>query len=266
MKLQTILAVFAFCAISVLPAKAWTCPSGQIRQQAPAGTPTTAPGYDVIQGIPFICVPATQTSQSQTQTQQQTQTANGGNANSKSNSSSNSSATSNSTSHSNSNSAANANGNGDNSNNTSFNYPRQVASAFAPETFPTVSCFKSGSIAGQGGVFGFSAGGGRIDENCAELEAARQAPSLIARCKIYITNKYVKRAGVTLEDCLQIPQPAVVLPAPVLQPQPIIVNVPPVVEPPITVNFELPVPAPAVPVLPAPKHITHRIVKPCPIN
>jgi DNA repair exonuclease SbcCD nuclease subunit len=39
----------------------WNCPSGQIRQQAPAGTPTTAPYYDVVEGIAFICVPSTST-------------------------------------------------------------------------------------------------------------------------------------------------------------------------------------------------------------
>ena len=43
----------AFCS----PAKAWDCPSGQIRQQAPAGTPTSTPYYDVVEGIAFICVP-----------------------------------------------------------------------------------------------------------------------------------------------------------------------------------------------------------------
>ena len=40
-------------------AKAWNCPSGQIRQQAPAGTPTSTPYYDVVEGIAFICVPTT---------------------------------------------------------------------------------------------------------------------------------------------------------------------------------------------------------------
>lgn len=252
MRLKTLFAAFAFFAISVLPAKAWSCPSGQIRQQAPTGTPTTAPGYDVIQGIPFICVSATPApSQTQTQSQAQIQTQQ---------------ATSNSKSSSNANAVASANGNGDNSNNTSFNYPRQVASAIAPETFPTVTCFKTGSVAGQGGVFGFSVGGGRIDENCASLEAARQAPSLIARCKIYITNKYVKRAGVTLEDCLQIPQPAIAQPpvSPIIAPQPIIINVPPVVEPPVTISVVLPTPAPVVP--PAPKVLHKRVVRPCPSN
>ncbi|MGA2886189.1 MAG: hypothetical protein ABSE80_13760, partial [Halobacteriota archaeon] len=39
------------------PAFAWDCPTGQIRQQAASGTPTTTPYYDVVEGIAFICVP-----------------------------------------------------------------------------------------------------------------------------------------------------------------------------------------------------------------
>ena len=59
----------------------WNCPTGQIRQQAPPGTPTTTPFYDVVEGIAFICVPSTPpttppstpSSQTQNQTQQQNQ-------------------------------------------------------------------------------------------------------------------------------------------------------------------------------------------------
>ena len=40
-----------------LPALAWDCPAGQIRQQAPAGTPVSTPYYDVVEGIAFVCVP-----------------------------------------------------------------------------------------------------------------------------------------------------------------------------------------------------------------
>ena len=46
-----------FLAIAALmlaaPALAWNCPTGQIRQQAPSGTPTTTPYYDVVEGIAF---------------------------------------------------------------------------------------------------------------------------------------------------------------------------------------------------------------------
>src|SRR5208282_1659058 len=52
--------LFGLLAVTLVPSvRAWNCPSGQIRQQAPAGTPTNAPYYDVVEGIAFICVPAT---------------------------------------------------------------------------------------------------------------------------------------------------------------------------------------------------------------
>ena len=57
-------------------ASAWDCPSGQIRQQAPAGTPTTTPYYDVVEGIAFICVPSSPTSPTSSGTQNQSQTQN----------------------------------------------------------------------------------------------------------------------------------------------------------------------------------------------
>lgn len=60
---------------------AWNCPAGQIRQQAPAGTPTNTPYYDVVEGIAFICVPntpppSTPTPSTQNQTQSQNQNQN----------------------------------------------------------------------------------------------------------------------------------------------------------------------------------------------
>lgn len=56
--LQTILTLVS-CMFIGGQALAWNCPSGQIRQQAPAGTPTSTPNYDVVEGIAFICVPST---------------------------------------------------------------------------------------------------------------------------------------------------------------------------------------------------------------
>lgn len=92
-------------------------------------------------------------------------------------------------------------------------------------------------------MFGFAVGGGKIDENCAELEAARvgSAGSKLAFCKVYITNKYVRKAGVTLEDCLG-PQPTIT----VVQGPATVVEEPQ--QPVITVN----VPAPVVTIIPAP--------------
>lgn len=116
-----------------------------------------------------------------------------------------------------------------------------VATAYAPMIAPTVTCFKGASGAVQTMAAGVSFGVGRIDENCAILEAARSGAAYtgrIAFCKVYITNKYVKKAGVTLEDCLQRdekPVPVVVAPAPA--PAPIINVLPaPVVATPVAVT------------------------------
>jgi len=97
-----------------------------------------------------------------------------------------------------------------------------------------------------------SFGGGKIDQNCAALEAARQAPSLLARCKILLSNKYYKQAGVTMEDCLgPKPQPVVVVtPAP---------PAPRTCTDYITVN----VPAPVVTIIPEAAPVA---VAPTPIN
>jgi len=156
-------------------------------------------------------------------------------------------------------------GNGNNSDNTVVNYPRQVATAVAPEVFPTVPCFKGFSAGAQGAAFGASFGGGKIDENCAELEAARQAPTRIARCKIFLLNKYAQKAGVTLEDCLgPVLSTPVVLeptPAPAVAPS-IVVNVP------APVIIEQQVPAPPLPIPAAPRPLPppvkqHHVIKPC---
>ena len=160
-------------------------------------------------------------------------------------------------------------GNGNNSNDTTVNYPRQVATAVAPEVFPTVPCFKGFSAGAQGAAFGASFGGGKIDENCAELEAARQAPNRLTRCEIFVLNKYAKKGGVTLDQCLvrdevgtQIQQPVSPIVAPVPQ---IVVNVP-AINVPAPVIIEQQVPAPALPVAakPLPPPVKqHHVVKPC---
>lgn len=140
-------------------------------------------------------------------------------------------------------------GNGNNSDNSStvINDERSVASAYAPSMSATAPCFKAYAGGGQGLLFGASFGGGKIDANCAALEASRQAPSIIARCKIFLTTKYAKEAGVTMEDCMpqpklvsvSVPAPAIVVPAPLLAPlQPITINMPApvvtIIPPPVT--------------------------------
>ena len=145
-------------------------------------------------------------------------------------------------------------GNGNNSNNytntSNTNVPAAAASAYAPPAFSSATCFKGTSVGASAVAGGISFGGGKIDQNCAELEAARQAPNLLTFCKQYIQVKYVKNAGVTLEDCMQpkIVAPVVVQPPTRMAPdvQPIVVNVQPVVVPAPVVNVIAPAPAPSV--------------------
>ena len=112
--------------------------------------------------------------------------------------------------------AQNSGNNSDYNSETNIAAPKiPVDTAYAPFVGPTVPCFKGVGFGVQSVPLGASFGGGKIDGNCAILEAARQAPSRIARCKVYISNKYVKAAGVTLEDCLNAfgdPQPVIVQP------------------------------------------------------
>jgi hypothetical protein len=100
---------FVVALLTASPAKAWNCPTGQHRVQAPKGTPTTAPYYDVVEGIAFVCEPDTPTTpttpspstQNQSQNQQQTNSQSQ-NSTTTSNSNSNSSSGSKSTAASNS--------------------------------------------------------------------------------------------------------------------------------------------------------------------
>ena len=98
-------------------------------------------------------------------------------------------------------------------------------------------------VGGQlvGGGLSFS--GGKIDANCAILETARSLANFgsdESYCKVMLTDKYVKAAGVTMQDCLRTRKPIpvpVLIPAPVEPAQPTIIIVP-----------EQPAPAP-VPVI-----------------
>ena len=179
----------------------------------------------------------------------------GGNSNQSQTQSTSSSATNNGT------------GNGNGANNSSYSSTTNVAatkipvaSAIAPPVLPTNPCFKGIGVGVQTMAFGGSFGGGKIDSNCAILEAARLAPNLLSRCKVYISNKYVKAAGVTLDDCLNEPDAPVVAPVAVVNaPQPIQAPTPPVF---ITVEPAQPVvvPAPNVVIVapaPAPSVVVH---------
>jgi hypothetical protein len=105
------------------------------------------------------------------------------------------------------------------------------------------------------GMVGGAFGGGKVDSGCDDRELARafSGPQTIASCKILITTKKAKKAGVTMEDCMgPQPEPLPVQAAP-LMPEVIFV---PVAYPPIV--------QPAPPVLPKNKTIHHR-AHPCPI-
>jgi hypothetical protein len=97
-----------------------------------------------------------------------------------------------------------------------------------------------------GGVQTMAVGGsfsaGKIDKNCAILETARSFASMNARlayCKTMLIDKYAKKAGITLEDCMRVPPPAAVVSAPPPAPQPVQPQV-------IVVPAPQPVPVPVV--------------------
>lgn len=124
-------------------------------------------------------------------------------------------------------------GNGNGSNNTSSvtnvaapRIPVETAVGIAPP--PTVPCAIGFGLGAQTMAFGISGSGAKVDKNCAILETARSFASMNARlayCKTMLINKYAKKAGITLEDCMfvptpvLIPQPTVVVP----QPQPLVI-------------------------------------------
>lgn len=154
---------------------------------------------------------------------------------------------------SNTSSASSAANNGNGSNNTSYNSETNIAAtkipvdtAYAPTTIPTVPCFKTYSGGAQTSAFGISLGGGKVDENCAILETARSfdaAGETLAACKVKISNKYAKNAGVSLEDCLTKERKFIVLPAPTPAPQPL---QPTIIIVPAPVAAPAPLPTPVI--------------------
>jgi hypothetical protein len=108
-------------------------------------------------------------------------------------------------------SASSASDNGNGSNNASYSSEYvgariPVTTAYAPAVAPTASCFKGWGGGVQFPQIGASLGGGKIDVNCAILEVARNydvAGERYAACKVKISNKYSKAAGVTMEDCMK---------------------------------------------------------------
>ena len=279
--------MFASCGMSM----AWNCStSGQVRVQVPTGTVGSGtgdgPGQVVVDnGLTFECetlptstppsVSNTNTNNSNstsTSTSGSTSNATGGNATATGGNS-----TSNQTqgqkqgqSQSSSNNNQSAGGSVSNVGNSVENIAAPkipVATADAPPVFSTVNCFKGFSGGAQTAVAGLSFGGGGIDKNCAAERAAQDylaSGNRLAFCKVMVTTKQSKDAGVTLEDCMNVPvRPIVTVsaPAPVVQP---------VVQPQVVI-VEIPMPHETVTVTPAPKpasvkHAARRKIgqpKPC---
>jgi len=147
-------------------------------------------------------------------------------------------------------SAASNNGNG--SNNASYSNTENVAAskipvatAYAGTPAPTALCALGYGGGLQFASVGLSGGGARIDQNCAILEAARQGATYagkLAFCKLYVSNKNVKKAGYTLADCLgdslnvppPIPEPRVSEVIPQAPPTRVLVQIDPNPAPKIT--------------------------------
>jgi hypothetical protein len=265
--------MFASCGMSM----AWNCStSGQVRVQVPTGTVGNStgdgPGQVVVDnGLTFECETLPPAS-SGTAVNTNTNTATSA-ANSNSNSTSNATATGgnasstatggNSTSNqtqgqkqgqSQSSNNQSAGGSVSNVGNSVENIAAPkipVATADAPPVFSTVNCFKGFSGGAQTAVAGLSFGGGGIDKNCAAERAAQDylaSGNRLAFCKVMVTTKQSKDAGVTLEDCMNVPVRPIVMsaPVPVVQPAPQVT----VVQAPPTFVYLTPPPAPVVPLAP----------------
>ena len=92
-----------------------------------------------------------------------------------------------------------------------------VNSAYAPPVFSSVNCFKGFSAGAQTPLIGGSFGGGGIDKNCAAERAAQDylaSGNRLAFCKVMVTTKQSKDAGVTLADCMNVPAPRPMVVAP----------------------------------------------------
>ena len=257
---KTMLLAVILCAASAF---GWNCTTpGQVRVQVPTGTVGSGTGDGsgqvvVDSGLTFICEALPTATTTPTTTNSNTN-------NSASNSTSGASSTASATG---GNSSVNNSGNSTNTlsqsqkqqqnqsqSNTSTNSNQSqggnvsdvgnsvttveapkipVASAYAPPVFSSANCFKGFSAGAQTPLIGGSFGGGGIDKNCAALATSQNLYAMgsrLAACKIIVTTKAAKDAGVTLDDCMTVAQrqaPVVIAP-PVAQPTPsITVNVPP---------------------------------------
>ena len=224
-----------------LSAMAWNCNTpGQVRVQVPNGTLGSGtgdgPGQVVVDsGLTFICetLPTatnappsavnTNTNNT-TSASNSTSSATGGNASS---TATGGNASSNQTqgqkqgqSQSSNNNNQSAGGSVSNVGNSVTNVAAPdipVNSAYAPPVFSSVNCFKGFSAGAQTPLIGGSFGGGGIDKNCAAERAAQDylaSGNRLAFCKVMVTTKQSKDAGVTLADCMNVPAPRPMVVAP----------------------------------------------------
>ena len=281
------LGLLFFALLCCSPAFAWNCTGNDIRVQVPTGTVGTgtgdAPGNVVVDnGLTFQCQPPTPApttsgntntntnSSTSGSTSGSTSTATGGNAtatggNSTSNQTQGQKQKQSQSSTNNNQSAGGAVSDVGNSVENIAAPKIPVATADAPPVFSTVNCFKGFSGGAQSAVAGLSFGGGSIDKNCAAERAAQDylaSGNRLAFCKVMVTTKQSKDAGVTLEDCMNVPvRPIVMVPAPAPAPVPqITVNIP---QPQVVYLTPPPVPV-APPVKPVVRHAARRKpVDPC---
>lgn len=149
-------------------------------------------------------------------------------SNSSANSSSSSSATGGSATSSAQGGAATAsNGPQSNSQTSVTNEARQAPPAIAPEAFSTAPCRVAGSAGVSAPVGGISLGGSKRDSECNQFHQAAYFSSMgsrLAACKVLVSMKESKKAGVTLEDCMGPVPPTPVVPQ--VTPAPAVENVP----------------------------------------
>lgn len=146
------------------------------------------------------------------------------------------------------------------------NIPRQTFSAIAPQPFHTAPCVKGWGGAAQTGWAGLSLGAGKVDQGCDIRETAeefRNAGSLVAFCKMLVTEPSAKKAGVSFQDCMTIVPPQNIAEESPSRPEPVMAP-PQIIVPPAQVTVNMPTPAVATPVLipPPPVPVKHRSTKP----
>lgn len=243
---KTMLLAVILCAASAF---GWNCNTpGQVRVQVPTGTVGSGTGDGsgqvvVDSGLTFICevLPtATPTPPSATATSGSTSTATSTNTVSNTLAQTQKQQQTQSNTSTNSNQSAGGSVSDVGNSVTTVEAPKiPVAPAYAPPVFSTTNCFKGWSAGGQTSLLGGSFGGGGIDKNCAALAAAQNLfamGSRLAACKVILTTKAAKDAGVTMDDCMTVVQRQAPPVIPVAQPEPLQVNVyfpaaPPVVAP-----------------------------------